>query len=95
MATETTIPTTNPTTEQNTATQTAKSPAKAPEPRIFVYNGTELEDPDPALADKDVKKFYEQIYPELTTANLEIKIETREGIKTRVIGFKKAAGTKG
>ncbi|RYG65702.1 PRTRC system protein C [bacterium] len=73
----------------------APNATKTPEPRVFIYNGAELEDPDPAMADKDVKNQYAQAYPELTTANLEVKFEDRGGVKTKVINFKKAAGTKG
>lgn len=78
-----------------TATTSTETTPKTTEPRVFVYNGAELEDPDTAMSDGDVKKFYEQVYPELTTANLDIKFETRDGVKTKVINFKKAAGTKG
>lgn len=76
----------------------AKTPTKSEQEyaaRVFVYNSAELEDPDPAMSDADVKGTYEQVYPELTTANLEIKFEDRAGVKTKIVTFKKAAGTKG
>jgi PRTRC genetic system protein C len=63
--------------------------------RVFVYNGSELEDPDAGMSEADVKKIYEQAFPELTTANLVVSFEDRSGVKTKVVTFKKAAGTKG
>lgn len=63
--------------------------------RTFVYNGAEMEDPDPNMKDEDVKTYYSQVYPEVTTANLSISFEDRDGVRTKIVTFKKAAGTKG
>jgi PRTRC genetic system protein C len=64
-------------------------------PRKFVYNGAELEDPDPAMSEKDVKTYYAQVYPELTTANPVTEIKGTGDNRYREISFKKATGTKG
>jgi PRTRC genetic system protein C len=64
-------------------------------PRKFTYNGAELEDPDPAMSEKDVKNLYAQVYPELTTANPVTEIKGSGTDRYREISFKKATGTKG
>ena len=63
--------------------------------RTFVYNGAELEDPDMGMDEKEVKKLYESAYPELTTATMVVSFEDRAGVRTKVVTFEKAAGTKG
>ena len=68
-----------------------KADPKAPKRRQFIYNNAVLEDPDPSMSDADVKKFYESLYPDLTTATMSI--ENKPDVK--VIQFKKSVGTKG
>ena len=62
------------------------------EPRVFMFNGQKLADPDPNLSVNDVKKMYANHgYAALTnaTANEEVK----DG--KRFVTFKASAGTKG
>ena len=59
--------------------------------RVFVYEGKEYPDPDPAMKVEDVRQNMAQFFPELS--NAETKEETK-GDRTTVI-FKKRVGTKG
>lgn len=77
------------------ANETKKPKAEEAAQRVFVYNEAELEDPDASMGDKAVQNHYAQVYPELTTANLSISFEDRAEGRTKVVNFKKAAGTKG
>lgn len=63
--------------------------------RVFVYDGREFPDPDPALSVDDVKASFTQFFPEL--ANAEVKQSTRgEGAnKVDVYQLVKRVGTKG
>lgn len=60
--------------------------------RIFVYNGTELTDPNPELTPDEVLAFYSNSYPELTTSSVHGQI-TEKG--TMEYQFKTTIGTKG
>lgn len=60
--------------------------------RVFKYNNTVLNDPDPELSPEDVLLFYSNIYPELTTSNVHSQL-TEEG--TMEYSFKTTIGTKG
>ena len=62
------------------------------ERRQFVFNGTNLADPDPALSPAEVKEIYSAQYAQLTNASIEGP-ESKDG-KT-VYTFKAAVGTKG
>ena len=59
--------------------------------RIFIYDGREFPDPDPALSVDQVKSTMTDFFPEL--ANAEAK-ETKEGENT-VIRLERRVGTKG
>jgi PRTRC genetic system protein C len=60
--------------------------------RKFVFNGTEMADPDPSLSAEDVKKIYSGQYAQLTNASISGP-ETKDG--KEVYTFKAAVGTKG
>jgi len=59
--------------------------------RIFIYDGREFPDPDPALSVDGVKNVMTDFFPEL--ANAEVQ-EKKEGDNT-VVEFKRRVGTKG
>ncbi len=58
--------------------------------RIFVYDGRDFPDPDPAMSVPDVKKYFADFFPELATA------ETREVDKDdkHYVEFIRKTGTK-
>lgn len=59
--------------------------------RIFVYDGREFNDPDPAMSTEDVKRQMTNFYPELATA------EIREHVRgdNVFVELVKRVGTKG
>lgn len=59
--------------------------------RIFVIEGKDYSDPDPALSIDEVRQSMVQFFPEL--ANSETK-ESKRG-EDQVIEFRKRVGTKG
>ncbi len=59
--------------------------------RTFIFEGTELPDPDPSKTPNEVKDLYASLYPELTTANAVFS--KSNGVDT--YNFVKSAGTKG
>ena len=59
--------------------------------RIFVYDGTELPDPDPGMSVEQVQNSLADFYGELRNAK---HTETKRGDDT-VYEFQKAVGTKG
>jgi PRTRC genetic system protein C len=61
-------------------------------PRIFVYDGREFPDPDPALSVEDVRKQLSDFFPELT--NAETREERRGDDEVRYT-FARRIGTKG
>jgi len=73
--------------------------------RVFVYDGREIQDPDPKMTPDEVRQYYVQYYPELS--NAEIKESKRKVPEATVNGvvipehqddiyeFKKRVGTKG
>ena len=60
--------------------------------RVFSFNGMELDDPNPALSEEDVKDFYAGLYPSLN--NAYVKSAEPQGDKV-VISFVANTGTKG
>ena len=60
--------------------------------RIFVYDGREFPDPDPAAPVEDVKKMMQDFFPEL--ANAEVR-EHAKGEDKVVHEFIRRVGTKG
>lgn len=60
--------------------------------RVFVYNGTELPDPNTGFSPKQVAEIYANAYPELL--NISIEGPEVKGNKS-IYTFHKAAGTKG
>lgn len=62
-----------------------------PPVRVFVYDGKEIEDPNPSMSPDQVRMFYTSFFPELATAEVIRRVEpTRE-----IIEFKRKVGTKG
>jgi PRTRC genetic system protein C len=61
-------------------------------PRIFVYDGREFPDPDPALSVEDVRSQLSDFFPELT--NAETREERRGDDEVRYT-FARRIGTKG
>ena len=59
--------------------------------RIFVYDGREFPDPDPAMSVDDVKNSMTSFFPEL--ANAETKTSKRG--EDDIIEFRRRVGTKG
>jgi PRTRC genetic system protein C len=59
--------------------------------RIFIYDGKELPDPDPALKVDEVRQSLTQYFPELSNAETK---ETKRG-EDQVFTFAKRVGTKG
>ena len=60
-------------------------------PRVFVYDGREFPDPDPAMSVDDVRQSWTSFLPEL--ANAETK-ESKRG-EDDIVEFIKRVGTKG
>src|SRR5688572_15827979 len=60
--------------------------------RIFVYDGREFPDPDPALSAEDVRRQLSDFFPELT--NAETREERRGDDEVRYT-FSRRIGTKG
>jgi PRTRC genetic system protein C len=60
-------------------------------PRVFVYDGRDFSDPDPALSVEDVRKQLSDFFPELTNAETR---EERRGDEVRYT-FARRIGTKG
>lgn len=60
--------------------------------REFRYNGVVLADPSPALTLHQVRDFFANVYPEITSADIEGPVQT--GAK-EVYTFRRAVGTKG
>ena len=61
-------------------------------PRVFIFNGSTLADPDDDLEPDQVKRIYAGTYPALTNASISGP-ETKEG--RRVYTFTAAVKTKG
>jgi PRTRC genetic system protein C len=59
--------------------------------RIFVYDGQEYPDPDPAMTPEDIRRQYANYFPELSNAETK---ETKRGDDT-VFTWAKRVGTKG
>lgn len=59
--------------------------------RVFMFNGTRLEDPGKQLDEKEVKKIHAQRFPQITNASVAAKEEN--GVRT--ITYTPAVGTKG
>lgn len=60
--------------------------------REFKYNSVKLADPNPALSLSQVRDFFANVYPEITSAD----IEGPEIIGNKnVYSFRRAVGTKG
>ncbi len=59
--------------------------------RVFVYDGREFPDPDPALGVEEVKSMMADFFPELSNAETR---EKQEGENT-IIEFSRRVGTKG
>ena len=60
--------------------------------REFVYNGTSLVDPDPKLSIEEVRSFYANQFPELTTAAISGPETVGDRLRYR---FERAIGAKG
>lgn len=60
--------------------------------REFRYNSVVLADPSPALTLPQVRDFYANVYPEITSADIEGPQQT--GAKA-IYTFRRAVGTKG
>lgn len=60
--------------------------------RKFIYNGAELEDPNPADTPDAVRKFYAGMYPQLTNASV---VGPKTAGEDQVYEFKVSVGTKG
>ncbi len=60
--------------------------------RAFRYNNIPLVDPDPKMSVQQVREFYANIYPEITTAEIDGPENKGEQI---VYTFRRAVGTKG
>lgn len=60
--------------------------------RAFTYNKIPLQDPDPKMSLEEVRAFYINLHPELTSA--EIEGPEQKG-NTLLYTFRKAVGTKG
>ena len=59
--------------------------------RIFIYDGREFPDPDPALSVDQVKSTMTDFFPELANAE---SAERKDGENT-IVEFKRRVGTKG
>lgn len=60
--------------------------------REFVYHGTSLADPNPKMSIEDVRSFYANQFPELTTAVISGPETVGEHLRYR---FERAIGSKG
>lgn len=66
--------------------------------RVFIYDGREFPDPDPAMSSDEVRQSMTNFFPEL--ANAETQESERDSaadpaVKEKVFEFKKRVGTKG
>lgn len=61
-------------------------------PRIFVYEGKEIPDPDPSMTPDDVRKSFIDFFPEL--ANATVKPSVTRG-EDEIIEFETRVGRKG
>ena len=60
-------------------------------PRVFIYNGQKLPDPDPSLSPQRVKAVHAVTYPKLATATIDgpaVKDGTMEYRYAEAIGVK-------
>ena len=60
--------------------------------REFTYNGVALGDPSPAFSLEQVRDFYANVYPEITSADIE---GPKQVGNKAVYTFRRAVGTKG
>ncbi|MFN3650053.1 MAG: PRTRC system protein C [Armatimonadota bacterium] len=60
--------------------------------RVFMYNGAQLEDPDPSMSPDDVRKQYAAVYPALTNAGI---VGPKQSGDVATYEFKVSVGTKG
>lgn len=60
--------------------------------REFVYHGTSLADPNPKLSIEEVRSFYANQFPELTTATVSGPETVSDHLRYR---FERAIGSKG
>lgn len=60
--------------------------------REFVYHGTSLADPNPKLSIEEVRSFYANQFPELTTAAISGPEPVGDRLRYR---FERAIGSKG
>jgi PRTRC genetic system protein C len=60
--------------------------------RDFVYRGISLEDPDPKLSIEEIRSFYANQFPELTTTAITGPETVGDRLRYR---FERAIGTKG
>ena len=60
--------------------------------REFVYHGTSLADPNPRLSIEEVRSFYANQFPELTTAAISGPETVGDRLRYR---FERAIGAKG
>lgn len=60
--------------------------------REFVYHGTSLADPNPKMSIEEVRSFYANQFPELTTAAIGGPETVGERLRYR---FERAIGSKG
>ncbi len=61
--------------------------------RSFIYDGKTLPDPDPRLTIDEVRRFFEESFPELGHPSLTVR-ETKVG-RTTVYVFERTHGAKG
>ncbi len=60
--------------------------------REFVYHGTSLADPNPKFSIEEVRSFYANQFPELTTASISGPETVGDRLRYR---FERAIGSKG
>ena len=60
--------------------------------REFVYHGTSLADPNPKMSIEEVRSFYANQFPELTTAAISGPEAVSDRLRYR---FERAIGSKG
>jgi PRTRC genetic system protein C len=75
-----------------TGPEATAAPAGQPAGRVFVYNGQEYPDPDPALTAEQVRRELARFVPELTNADVR---EERRADGTAQFTFSRRLGTKG
>ncbi len=61
--------------------------------RVFVFDGNNLDDPNPDFSPKEVLRFYSGTYPELTNATIPDFGENKDGVL--VFDIDKKMGTNG